>query len=216
VLEHENLCQVFARVLVQRNTISEPRIGVGAVKYLQDREKLDPQTKIHSRLLRRRSYPSGFSGYGWATRADLLRQVRLYEGCVIGGADKLMYFASFERHKRWKTAVDRWFRSVNPECPACGHTVESERWRTHYLEWAQRWSKAVDGRVGYADNVIGDFHHGNRTTRLYVTRKEVLLRQSYDPAEDLTVNDDGCLEWASDKPRMHRDVQIYFQQRRNR
>lgn len=216
VLEKENLCQVFGQVLVHRNEVSEPKVGTGAIKYLQERGRLDPQKKIHARLFRRRAYPSGYSGYGWAARAEVLRRVPLYEGCVVGGADKLMYFASFPEHKRFRTAADRWFRSANPECPSCGHASVAERWRDHFLEWAERWGKAVDGRVGYADNVIGDFNHGNRATRRYVGRKELLLRQGFDPTEDLTTNDDGCLEWASEKPRMHDDVRLYFQQRRSR
>jgi len=215
ILETQNLCQVFGKVLVQTNGVLSPRVGVSAVKYLEDRGRLDPQKTIHARFLRRRGYLSGYSGYGWAARAELLARVPLYDACVIGGADKLMYFASFSTHRRWKTAVERWFRSANPECPSCGHQAAAGRWLSHYLEWAQRWSKAVDGRVGYVDNTIEDFYHGNRAFRRYTRRKEVLLRQAFDPVEDLTTNEDGCLEWASAKRRMHDDVRLYFRQRRS-
>jgi len=216
ILETQNLCQVFGKVLVQTNAVLDPKVGVGAVKYLEDRGRLDPQKMVLARFLRRRGYPSGYSGYGWAARAELLARVPLYDACVIGGADKLMYFASFSQHRRWKTAVERWFRSANPECSSCGHQAAAARWLSHYLEWAQRWSKAVDGRVGYVDNTIGDFYHGNRASRRYNGRKEILLRQGFDPVEDLTTNEDGCLEWASGKRRMHDDVLRYFRQRRSR
>ena len=115
----------------------------------------------------------------------------------------------------WETLRKvRWPRGF--ACPRCGHRNVAGRWHTHYLDWAKRWNDVVEGKVGYADTLIQDFYHGSRKSRLYRDRKEILLRQTFDPAEDLSVNSDGCLEWASDKTRLHEDLRLYFRQRTDR
>lgn len=213
-LEQDNLCQVFSRVLIQQDGGAASELGVASTKYFQDRGRLYPQKKRH-RMTKALPQPGGNSGFGWAARADLLRRVPLYDSSIIGGGDKLIFLASFLGHERARPAIKRWFDSQKPKCPSCGHRDTAALWQAHYLDWAERWGDAVDGKVGYADNLLQDFHHGTRESRLYVLRREILYRQAFDPSEDLTTNSDGCLVWASHKPRLHDDVRAYFNLRRD-
>lgn len=214
-LETSNLCQVFDRVLVHEEATSLPRLGVGSVKYLADRGSLYPQRDKRRKVLRRRRYPRGYSGFGWAANADVLRNVPLYDGAVVGGGDKLIYLASFAQHGTAQSATEGWFESCNPTCPRCGHRSTAGPWYAHYWDWAKRWSDVVGNKVGCVDNLIRDFYHGTRRSRQYQNRQEILLRQAFNPAEDLRLNSDGCFEWASDKPRMHEDLRLYFRQRKD-
>jgi hypothetical protein len=56
--------------------------------------------------------------------------------------------------------------------------------------------------------------HGDRRRRQYGTRNEILRNADFDPTTDSRINENGILEWCSDKPRMHRQVRRYFQRRR--
>ncbi len=56
-------------------------------------------------------------------------------------------------------------------------------------------------------------HHGSWTNRGYWLRQDILARTNFDPAIDLRVNEDGCWEWASDKPELHSWVARYFKSR---
>lgn len=211
-LERAQLVQVFESVRVEQGPGREPLPGVSGFKYFQDRGRLESQRPRRPSLWRR-GYPRGYSGFGWAARSELLKQVPLYEGAVIGGGDKLIYLASLAQDPRFESTVKDWFSSTIPECPACGYRSRAPAWHEHYLEWAARWAAAVDGRIGYARTLIADSFHGDREGRRYGSRHEILLRQSFDPARDLSASPDGPLEWASEKEEMHEDVREYFRLR---
>lgn len=211
-LERAQLIQVFEQVRVQRGPGLPPTQGVSSFRYFLDRGRLDAQ-RPRRQSLWRRGYPRGYSGFGWAARSELLKQVPLYEGAVVGGGDKLIYMASLARNERFDVTAREWFSSTVPACGQCGYRSEAPRWEAHYREWAERWAAAVDGRIGYARTLITDAFHGDREGRRYGSRLEILLRQSFDPARDLSAASDGPLEWASDKSEMHEDVREYFRLR---
>jgi hypothetical protein len=211
-LEANQLVQVFEEIRVQRGPDLSPARGVSAVRYYRDRGRMEGQRpQRHGGL--RRGYPRGYSGFGWAARSELLKQVPLYEGAVLGGGDKLVYLATLRENPRWSSTVSDWFSSPTPECVKCGYRASSPAWRAHYEEWAARWSAAVDGSFGYAGTMITDSYHGDREGRAYGVRNDLLLRQSFDPASDVRVGEGGALEWASDKQELHEDVREYFRQR---
>jgi hypothetical protein len=210
-LDAARVVQVFERVAVQHGPTGPPTPGMSSVRYFEKHGRLDAQ-RGHRSVWRRRGTP-GYSGYGWAARAEVLEKSLLYDTAVVGGGDKLIHLASLPRGRAWRAAVLRWFESSQPDCPACGHRSQAPAWLAHYLGWAERWHEAVGGSVGYAPNRIRDSFHGSRARRAYRDRHEILLRQAFDPARDLRTSEDGTLAWGSDKPSLHTDVRRYLRSR---
>ena len=56
--------------------------------------------------------------------------------------------------------------------------------------------------------------HGNRADRDYTHRYQILLLNHYDPVHDVRVNEAGILEWSSDKVKLRRQVNEYFNKRK--
>jgi hypothetical protein len=210
-LDAARLVQVFDRVSVQHGPTGPPTRGMSSVRYFRKHGRLDRQRGRRHRWLRRG--PPGYSGYGWAARAEVLEKALLYDAAVVGGGDKLIHLASLPRGRGWREAVERWFESSQPACPACGHRNQAPAWLAHYLAWAERWHEAVSGSIGVAENTICDSFHGSRARRSYRDRHEILLRQGFDPARDLCTRADGTLAWASDNPALHADVSRYLRSR---
>ncbi len=214
-LDENNLCQVLSDALIHRKDDTYPVWSKGLVRHFSETGELHPRSKRKKRSLLRGAVPGATSGFGWAARADVLRKVQLYDKAVIGGGDKLIYYASLAHEEQAIAAIDRWFTSSNPRCERCGHVDSAERWQADYLAWAERWNEAVDGKLGYADNLVRDLFHGAHGNRRYRIRHDVLLRSRFDPRTDVCVSADGCLEWVSDKPSLHEGLQDYFLQRQD-
>ena len=68
--------------------------------------------------------------------------------------------------------------------------------------------------VSYTAGVVLHIWHGDRANRDYTHRYEILKSNAYDPVRDVRVNEQGVLEWASDKPKLHREVTEYFSNRK--
>jgi len=211
-LDRLRLCQVFSHVRIEEAR-GGTRAGISAVKYFEDEGELFRQTASLPSRARPVGQPIGMSGYGWAARAELLREFALYDAAVVGGGDKLMLAGSFGMDDRWRRDVVGLTRSPLRRCTHCGHRGMSRPYTEHFRSWGKSWDGAVRGRVGYVDQSITTFHHGEATRRLYVERRDILLRHAYDPTADLSLTPDGTWRWASEKPDLHDEVRAYFAQR---
>jgi len=83
----------------------------------------------------------------------------------------------------------------------------------------ERWIRRASSIVGshsacHLDGTIQHLWHGDRSNRQYQTRNEILIRHEFDPATDVRINESGILEWSSDKPELHAEVQQFFLDRR--
>jgi hypothetical protein len=209
-LERSRICQVFEHALALQEG-SPPMPGVSAVSYL---DKVGEATlQLASPPTRRQplGQPLGLSGYGWAARAELLRQVPLYDAGVVGGGDKKMFLAAAKRREStWKAVLDATVRAPFQRCQRCGSQPSSVAYENHFKDWAVRWHKAIAGRMSFAPIDLRTFFHGDWHRRSYLNRREILLRHVYDPARDIALDGNGCWQWASDKPDLHREVREYF------
>jgi hypothetical protein len=136
-------------------------------------------------------------GMAWAARRELLDRHGFYDGCIVGGGD---------------TAL---------ACAACGAFDEvmrlhlmNERQRTRYLAWARPFHEAVGGAVGCVDGDLFHLWHGAIDDRKPRQRHAGLAPFDFDPCTDIAVGENGCWQWASDKPQLHRYVHDYFAGRR--
>jgi hypothetical protein len=212
-LERSVLCQVFEHALALQEQ-GPPVPGISAVSYL--RRAREAALQVASRPTRRHplGLPLGLSGYGWAARAELLREVPLYDAGVVGGGDKMIFLASARSDgEPWGGILDATVKAPFQRCQHCGMLPRSPAFEAHFAAWAERWNSVIGGRLSCAPVDLRTFFHGDWNKRSYLVRREILLRHAYDPSTDITLNGDGCWEWASDKPALNREVRDYFARR---
>ncbi len=208
-LDRSMLCQAFS---IHRGAMQ----AIGAVRHARLSGRPSQRT-VGPGLRHPLGLPLGRSGFAWAARAELLRQVPLYDGAIIGGADRIMLRAGLPRTAspadRWETDLRDALESQHA-CGKCGHRNGSPAFTAHALDWARRWSEAIGGRMGFVHQAIVDLEHGPRERRAYLARHEILFRHGFDPARDLIADGNGCWQWTSDKPALHGEVLDYFRSRR--
>lgn len=154
----------------------------------------------------------GQSGFGWAARAEVLQKSLLYENAIVGGGDKLILAASLSKNLSSRSL--RELTHSKYPCKKCNHRNQSATFTADYLQWANKWSQAIDGSVDYARLQISDMYHGQRSDRGYMTRHDILYRHYFNPANDLARNEFAPLEWSSSKEKLHREIEAYFLSRR--
>jgi hypothetical protein len=212
-LEEYKLCQVFSEASIRAHPTGAPVVGSSAVKYFEDAGGIlySQRRRGLADVLRGR-LRGGLPGFGWAARAEVLEKVLLFENALVGGGDKLILAASLEKDLSNERLAQ--LSQSRIRCAECGHRNRSDAYTRCFMDWARRWSAAVDSEVGYAPLHIRDMYHGKRSDRGYLKRHDILLRHDFDPATDLAVSGDGGLQWTSDKPDLHREVEAYFLSRR--
>jgi hypothetical protein len=71
------------------------------------------------------------------------------------------------------------------------------------------------GQATRVDGTVYHFWHGKLSDRKYHARNPSLLHQSFDPAVDIRIGDNGAWHWATDKPALHEEVRAYFYSRKS-
>lgn len=213
-LEESPICQVFRGVVIDREPGLDPVPGVSSIYYLKC---------IGSWLVQERRGPSfkrvfgvlnGYSGFGWAARAEVLEQAKLYDRSILGGGDKLIYYASCPLPERWQERITKQLTTNFHPCGKCGYKNEAPHFHADYFAWANVWSGLVRGNVGFADLNIRALYHGELQHRQYRLRRDILLRHGFNPSSDLIMDANGCWSWASEKPGLHHQVHGYFFERK--
>lgn len=140
----------------------------------------------------------GHPGFAWAARRELLSRRTLYDRCIAGGGDHFLVHAS----------VGDW-------CSSCATNATGGV--TPLLAdasvWAEAWYGDIGGRIAFVPGVILHLWHGQYERRQYNLRGFELSSLGFDPRTDLRISDNGCWEWAADKPELQRWAVQYFDQR---
>jgi len=143
-------------------------------------------------------------GGGWAATGDFWRRVKVYQHCILGGADSVMANVFFQ-YRNYGDSQFCWpeknpvMRQFNP------------RLREHITAWAsESWGP---WRIGYvARQTAHLMAHGARRDRRYLDRWQFL--EEYEPQTDIAISNSGAFRWCCDKPQLKRAVQDYFSARR--
>jgi len=151
-----------------------------------------------SRVRQRREHlrQHGQPGGAWAARRDLLAKHGLYAGNIIGGGDTLFADALFGVNSPYVA------RNLPRQLVA------------DVRRWGRALHREVQGRVGCTPGDVVHLYHGTRENRRYVERSAILRETKFDPQRDIRIGSNGLLEWASNKPDLHRRVRDYFLARR--
>jgi hypothetical protein len=136
-------------------------------------------------------------GFAWASRRDTISKMGLYDAGVVGGSDRLMSLT-------WTQQLDE----ITLE------RVLSTKARAGFLEWKAKACDVINSAIGYLPMSIFHLWHGEQQNRLYYERHQSLKYFDFDPAKDICINQEGCWEWNTSKPELHKWVSSYFANRR--
>ena len=129
-------------------------------------------------------------GYVWAANRQLLQEHKLYDACIVGGADSAMARAAY------------------------GHFEDALRLqhlnRDHYLAWAAPFHETVRSNVAFVEGKLFHLWHGETMNRRYRERNDALARFLFDPSVDIALGKGGVWRWSSNKTEMHKFVRDYF------
>lgn len=204
------LCQVFRRVRIDQGPGRPATPAVSSTAYHARHGAWLSQEGRAPSLLHPIGRPNGYSGFGWAARADLLERVPLYDRAIVGGGDKMIYYACAPRTDDWQARVAKMLSTNYTPCSGCGHSNAAPCYLDDYFQWARAWHDAGGADPGAADLTIRALYHGDLRNRFYHLRRDILLRHAFDPATDIAPTPNGCWTWNSDKPRLHHEVHSYF------
>jgi hypothetical protein len=144
---------------------------------------------------------AGAMGHAWAARRSLLKTAGLYDRNILGGGDAVAAIAMFGYFK---------FESSRSLLA----TYFSRAQLIDVLKWMERFYAGVKGSVFYAEGPILHLWHGAIQDRQYKTRCEILKEADFDPHADISLNENRCWQWSSEKPGLHRRVWEYFGSRK--
>ena len=193
----------------------------------------DP-TSLRSASLR----AHGHTGFAWAARRELLAGCGLYDIGFDVGADHFMAHAFYGdwtgpcvraatsagaleglARRQSKSALGRLSRRLIP--PSWRRRLWPWHWRrrvneplrSHFIAWAGRFYRAMEGGVGYTPGTILHLWHGDEVLRPPAPIRAELFRHGFDPAVDLRIGSSGCWEWAVDRPALRAWADGFFARR---
>lgn len=135
---------------------------------------------------------AGAPGFAMAFRREILDKCHLYDTMILGGSDGIMTSAFLGLPLQSISYV----------------AYLSDALRDDAVRWMKCAQHCVRGSATCAPGTLYALWHGNRSDRRYFERQWLL--ESFDPSTDIRLNPDGCWEWASPKPALHRHVREYF------
>ncbi len=141
-------------------------------------------------------FQHGHTGLAWAGRREWIERYGLYDCCLSGTGDHLMAHAF----------IGDW----QPECIGIGQGPAY----LHFVEWCKRVYPSLRARLGVVAGQAISLWHGPESARDYYGAVCAIRDFGFDPMNDLGINNDGCWEWATDKPDLHWWACNYFSRRR--
>jgi hypothetical protein len=140
------------------------------------------------------TYPH--TGYAWAYRRSALDK--------IGGLFELGGMGSGDHHMALAMVNKVEYSHPGGTHPNYLHALQS---------WKDRAVKFINYEIGFMQGTIEHFWHGRKADRQYVGRWDMFLKHQFDPYTDLHKNSFGVLEFASHKPELKREFDVYLRSR---
>jgi hypothetical protein len=142
----------------------------------------------------------GHCGFAWAARRELLAAHGLYDRRILGGGDVVIAHSIYGDREFWSGRNKFCLRMTPAELQSIA-------------EWGRRVYDGVRGAVSFTEGSVFHLWHGDLEKRGYLQRQEILWGGRFDPYTDISLGADGCWQWSSDKPALHRQVRDYFEGR---
>ncbi|WP_028604218.1 hypothetical protein [Ottowia thiooxydans] len=142
----------------------------------------------------------GHCGFAWAARRHILARHGLYDRHVLGGGDVTIAHALY--------GDEDYLRGRNPGARGMGASELNA-----IAQWSRGLHAEVMGNLGFTPGRVLHLWHGATSNRNYRGRWKMLAENQFDPSVDVTVDEQGCLAWSTDKPQLHQQVSDYFHAR---
>ena len=140
------------------------------------------------------AYPH--SGYAWAiTREAFDRVGGLFEVGGMGSGDHHMALGLVGQ----------------AEASMPGGTGPA--YRDEVLRWQRRALQHINYNIGFVPGTLEHLFHGRKGDRGYQSRWGMFVKHGFDPHEDLKRNSHGVLEFATNKPELRHDFDLYLHAR---
>ena len=144
----------------------------------------------------------GHPGYAWAARREVIQELGFFDPMIMGGADRVMALTFFGL----------------PDTQELEETNLKGNYSPEYLEllrvWKNRATKLIQQSVSFVPGFVFHLYHGDRKSRNYIKRHELLREYQFNPKQNLRLNDEGVWEWALDSTQLAAEVSQYFRDRR--
>lgn len=187
MLQHYDAVQMFSH-LTYETFDHQPHHQMRSFAYLHVNRQDVPLEYGHQ----------GAVGGAWAFRRSALRAIGgMLDICILGSGDWHMAFGLAMRE------------DYHPELTKLKEIPG-------YIEAIRKWIKragVLKGNIGYVSGHAIHHWHGSMKNRGYVTRPEILIRNHYDPSEDICYDEQGVLQLVGNKPQFRDDIRGYFRQR---
>ncbi len=170
-LTSHHLVQAFDVATVSAGNIS-PVQQTSAVKYRHEHGNL-PEN--HSE--------DYHGGYAWAARAELLEKILLYDALPFDADPRMLFTASYPIDAPWFEDMGKLTHYQFSPCKICFKSYPACDLRWDCLTWAQRWSQAVSGKLGYVSENITVSRHSKDNARQLM---DVLMSHNYRPKTDVS------------------------------
>jgi hypothetical protein len=135
-------------------------------------------------------------GLSWAFRRQCLPN-GLYDKCVIGNGDALQLAA-------WMGNWDNYL--IHLMSPKTRERFLLDRYQDY---------ESVKANISYVRGNIIHLYHGNLENRQYFDRNWILIENAFDATTDISLDNNGLYQWSTHKPKLHQNIKLYFQKRKD-
>lgn len=144
-------------------------------------------------LLQREVCFYGQVGLAWAARKKIFEKDGILDKSALTNLDLFMAHLFYSNKLNW-------------EC----ESFSNKAMRESFLEWKKNINNKINGSVYYTNGGLLHLWHGIMEKRNYGQVIKIINEESFDPKKDIRVSKNGCFEWASNKPELHKKVREYF------
>jgi hypothetical protein len=141
----------------------------------------------------------GHTGYAWAARRDFFSSCGLYETAIVGGGD-LIFAHSITGDFNHKSIIEK-------------HKITGV-YLKHLQDWMHKAYDIIQGSLSFTPGRLLHLWHGKIENRLFKERHVELSFLDFNPYTDIRISEEGCLEWCSNKPELHKFLKDYFSLRK--
>ena len=153
--------------------------------------------------LERKPFGTGYSywhpGYGWAANRYAIDSLgQLFDVAILGSGDRHMALGLIGQAQ---STFDERRQPLNNE------------YVRHVLRWQDRATKYIKRDIGFVPGTILHEWHGKKKDRKYVERWEILIRNGYDPEQDLKRDWQGVYSLTDRSIQLRDDLRFYLKSR---
>lgn len=146
-------------------------------------------------VLNRTMETYGLSGFAWAARRDIFKGIGLFDINIYSPASDLLMAYAFYDIKGFNKEVNFFI---------------NDKIKRHFVIWAEKVRKKIKNSVYFTNGTVLHLWHGSLSNRNYPECVRILKDNDFDPEKDIALGKNGCWEWASNKKKLHDEIERYF------